>query len=233
MPELPAAAPDTLHAYEHVFGIYWPIAAGVFGAVVLLLIVLLAAGIRRKRPGGRHEALPLETAYAILLGCVVAFLLYVTFSTETPIDHPVSDPSLKVDVVASQWAWRFEYPDGVRVIAVDTWRPRPAYVPEGVEVQFTGTSRDVIHGFWVPRLHFQRQMIPGYLTRFDLRFDTGGYYLGVCSVYCGERHSQMHFAIQAVSRGRYERWLAEQQAHGAARGPRGLFRAALQAGRKQ
>lgn len=233
MPEASAAAPDTLHAYDHLFGIYWPIAVGVFSAIVLLLALLLILGARRRRAAKGHEALPLEIAYAVCLGCVVAFLLYVTFGTETPIDHPVADPSLKIDVVASQWTWRFEYPDGVHVVAVDTWHPEPAYVPEGVEVQFTGTSRDVIHGFWVPRLHFQRQMIPGYLTRFDLRFDSGGYYLGECSVYCGERHSQMHFALKAVPRARYERWLASQKAHGAAGGPKGLFRAAVQAGRSQ
>ncbi|HEY1688408.1 MAG TPA: hypothetical protein VGF95_06030 [Solirubrobacteraceae bacterium] len=86
--------------------------------------------------------------------------------------------ALRVEVVAAQWSWRFEYPNGVTVTAVSTWHPKPAYVPAGVEVQFTGTARDVIHGFWVPRLHFQRQLLPGYVTRFDMLFGTQGSYLG-------------------------------------------------------
>ena len=45
---------------------------------------------------------------------------------------------------------------------MDTWHPTPAYVPTGSEVEFVGSSEDVIHGFWVPGLHYQRQFVPGY-----------------------------------------------------------------------
>ncbi|MHB1468377.1 MAG: cytochrome c oxidase subunit II [Solirubrobacteraceae bacterium] len=205
-----AARPSTYRAYSHVWGIYMPIAVGVFAFIVLMLAVLLVRGARRQRAGIRSEATHLEGAYAAGLACVAAFLVYVTFSTETPIDSPVSHPSLTVRVIAAQWSWRFEYPDGVVVVDSATWKPKPIYVPTGVEVEYTGTSRDVLHGFWVPRLHFQRQFLPGYVSTFDLLFETPGYYLGECSVYCGQRHSQMHFAIRAVSRAAYSRWLAAE-----------------------
>jgi cytochrome c oxidase subunit 2 len=203
--------PDTLHAYQHVRGIYFPVAIGVFALVLVALAVLLVRGARRSRPaGGRSQALVFEAAYAMLLAGVVAVLLWVTFTAETPIDRTVSDPALRIRVVAAQWSWRFEYPGGPTVLAVSTWHPAVALVPVGVEIEFTGTSRDVIHGFWVPQLRFQRQFLPGYVTRFDLRFDKPGFYGGECSVFCGEQHSQMHFEIQAVSPAVFRRWLAER-----------------------
>ena len=109
-----------------------------------------------------------------MLGGVVAFLLAVTFKAETPLDTVAAHPRLRVHVTAAQWSWRFEYPGGRTVTAVSTWRPPIAEVPTGEEVEFWGSSNDVIHGFYVPRLHFQRQFLPGYVTRFDLRFDSPG-----------------------------------------------------------
>ncbi len=46
--------PDTLHAYEHVRGIYFPIAIGVFAVVLVTLLVLLVRG-RRRRDARAHR----------------------------------------------------------------------------------------------------------------------------------------------------------------------------------
>jgi cytochrome c oxidase subunit II len=204
--------PDTLHAYEHVQDIYLPIAIGVFALVLGTLLVLLVAGARRTRAGGRSRAPRLEVAYALVLACVVVVLVWVTFRAETPIDRTAAHPALRIGVTAAQWSWRFQYPDGVSVTAVSTWHPAVALVPTGVEVEFAGTSRDVIHGMWVPQLHFQRQLLPGYTTRFDLRFDKPGRYGGECSVFCGEQHSEMHFELEAVSPRAFEEWLSSHTA---------------------
>ncbi len=147
---------------------------------------------------------------------MTAFLIFVTFRAETPLDRTAAHPALRIEVIAAQWSWVFTYPNGVRVSDVSTWHPAAALVPAGVEIEFVGRSQDVIHGFWVPQLHFQRQLLPGYQTRFDLRFDAPGHYGGECSVFCGEQHSQMHFAIEAVSPTRFERWLSQHA--GEARG---------------
>jgi cytochrome c oxidase subunit II len=206
---------NTLHAYEHVQGVYLPIAVGVFGIVVGTLLILLVRGARRTTPGAQSEAHTWETVYACGLACLAAFLLWVTFTAETPIDRTAAHPGLRIRVIAAQWSWRFIYPDGVSVADIDTWHPPPAYVPTGVAVEFTGTSEDVIHGFWVPELHYQRQLVPGGSTHFDLLFQKPGYYGGVCSVLCGEDHSEMHFALEAVSPQGFSEWLTRERArHG-------------------
>jgi cytochrome c oxidase subunit 2 len=206
---------DTLHAYDHVRGIYFPTAIGVFAVVLAALAVLLVRGARRTSPpGGRSQAHAFEAVYALLLAGVVAVLVWVTFTAETPLDRTAAHPGLRLRVVAAQWSWRFQYPNGANVTAVSTWQPPVAVVPTGVEVEIVGTSRDVIHGFWVPQLHFQRQFLPGYVTRFDLRFDKPGLYGGECSVFCGNQHSQMHFELRAVSPPAFQRWLDEHAATG-------------------
>jgi len=204
--------PSTLHAYEHVQGIYLPIAVGVFVLVLGTLLVLLARGAQRTQPGRRSQALLVEIVYACVLTGVAGFLVWVTFTAETPIDRTVADPGLRLKVIAAQWSWRFIYPDGVSVADIDTWHPIPAYVPTGTEIEIIGTSEDVIHGFWVPDLHYQRQFVPGYTTHFDLLFQTPGHYAGECSVLCGEDHSEMHFALQAVNPQSFRMWLAREHA---------------------
>jgi cytochrome c oxidase subunit 2 len=200
---------DTLHAYRHVQDIYFPIAIGVFAVIIAALLVLLVRGARRSRPAAaRSQALAFEVAYALLLTGVVGVLLWVTFTAETPLDRTAAHPALKIRVTAAQWSWRLEYPNGATITAVSTWHPPVALVPTGVEVEIVGASRDVIHGFWLPQLHFQRQFLPGYVTRFDLRFDTPGLYGGECSVFCGDQHSQMHFQLRAVSPTVFEQWLS-------------------------
>ena len=200
--------PSTQHAYDHVAGIYFPIAAGVFAAVVAALLALVVLGARRRSPGRREEAGRLEAGYAALLAATVGVLVWITFTAETPIDRVVARPALRIGVVAAQWSWTVRYAGGAQVRAVATWSPPVAVVPAGVEVEFDGTSLDVIHGFWVPGLHYLRQLVPGHTTRFDLFFPHAGRYEGECAVYCGELHSQMHFAVEAVAPARFERWLA-------------------------
>jgi cytochrome c oxidase subunit 2 len=200
--------PSTQRAYDHVAGIYLPVAAGVFAFIAVFLGVLLTLGARRRVAGARSEANAAEGLYALALACAAGVLVWVTFTAETPIDRLVARPALRIRVTAAQWSWTFRYANGTTVRSVATWAPPVAVVPVGVEVEFDGTSRDVIHGFWVPGLHFQRQLMPGYVTRFDLMFPTPGRIGGECSVFCGELHSQMHFELEAVSAGRFDRWLA-------------------------
>lgn len=200
--------PDTQHAYDHVAGIYFPVAAGVFAAIVVALAALLVLGARRRAPGRRDEANRLEAGYAVLLAATVGVLVWVTFTAETPIDNLVPRPAIRIGAVAAQWTWTFEYPNGTRVRAVSTWAPTVAVVPVNEEIEFDARSLDVIHGFWVPTLHYLRQAVPGYTTKFDLVFTHAGRYGGECAVYCGELHSQMHFAIEAVAPAEFRHWLA-------------------------
>jgi cytochrome c oxidase subunit 2 len=208
--------PDTTHSYEHVRAVYFPLAVAVFALVLLVLIALVIRGARRRaEPARRSSATAFEFAYAGVLAAVAAALIVITFREEAPIDRTVAHPSLRIGVSAAQWSWRFSYPNGVTVAAVSTWHPAMALVPTGVEIEFVGSSRDVIHGFWVPELHLQRQLLPGYTTRFDLRVNHPGRYQGTCSVFCGNQHGEMQFALLAVRPRQFEQWLRARAEVGA------------------
>src|ERR1051325_1702634 len=83
-----AALVETRHEYQHVFGIYVPIALGVL-ALIFTVTIGAVLVFRRRKPSQTarwHENTPLEAAYAAMLAGVVAFLLYVTFSAEQKVD---------------------------------------------------------------------------------------------------------------------------------------------------
>lgn len=208
MPAL--ALVDTRHEYQHVFDIYVPIGLGVF---LLFTLLILGFALRaRFRPSDQaahwHENDPLEAGYAVLLACVTAFLLYITFSTEHRIDRVSlkQHPYLTVNVTGSQWEWTFSYP-AYRITHRSGYVGRQALiVPTHEPVRFNIYSRDVIHSFWIPEIDFKRDAIPGARETVVLDFPQTGTFVGHCAEFCGLRHAEMVFPVEAVSASRFEAW---------------------------
>jgi cytochrome c oxidase subunit 2 len=200
---------STRHDFSGLFSLYLWI--GV--AVALIIFVTVAFTLIRYRaregrvPSKRSEANALEIGAAALITAIVAFLVFSTFSTEAKEDDE-SPQSVRIDVTAFQWGWRFTYPgQGVTVIGNSNHQPTFA-VPGNRPVSFALTSSDVIHAFWIPEERFKRSAIPGRVNRFDMEFETPGHEEGLCSEYCGLRHSAMRFNVWILSNESYERWLA-------------------------
>jgi cytochrome c oxidase subunit II len=204
---------DTRSDYLHVQQIYLPIAIAVF---VLILGAVLFAIVRYRRrdpdefPEQKNES-KLEYVWIALLVSVAAFLVGWTFHTEDREDPVANAPALKVHVIASQWKWRFDYAGrGARVVGTETKVPT-LVVPVGVPVEFTLTSPDVIHAFWIPAQRFKRDAFPGTTTRFDLTWNKPGFDRGGrCAEFCGIGHDTMLFNIRALPRGQFDSWLAAQ-----------------------
>jgi cytochrome c oxidase subunit 2 len=200
---------DTRTEYDHLFSIYVPIAIGVF--LLILVLVLAAVLIYRRRPPDRaarwHEHNPLEGSYAVLLGCVAAFLLYLTFTTEHKVDTLANQqhPSVVIDVVASKWEWTFNYPAYGITERSGTVGRQPLVVPAGEAVRFKLISLDVIHSFWIPALRYKHDAIPGSTQITTLVFRPG-VFAGQCAEFCGLRHSDMIFTAHAVSPAAFMTW---------------------------
>lgn len=182
-------------------------------AVALIVFATVAFALIRYRaregrvPSRRSEANALEIGTAVLIAAIVAFLVFRTFSTEAREDDD-SAQAVRIDVTAFQWGWRFTYPgQGVSVVGNNNRQPTFA-VPGDRPVSFTLTSADVIHAFWIPGERFKRDAIPGRVNRFDMDFETPGHEEGLCSEFCGLRHSSMRFDVWVLSDESYERWLA-------------------------
>lgn len=199
---------STRRDFDGLWSLYLWIGVGV--AVLIFAIVFFVLIRYRARegrePSQRDERNRLEIGVAVLLVAIVAFLVFNTFHTEAKEDDTPNEP-LKIDVTAFQWGWKFSYPGkGVTVVGNSNDQPTFA-VPGDQPVRFALTSADVIHAFWVPGERFKRDAIPGKVNEFVLDFENEGNEEGLCSEYCGLRHSNMRFDVWVLSDEGFEGWL--------------------------
>ena len=204
---------STRSDFDGVWSLYLWIGVGV--AVVVLGAVAFTLVRYRARPGRTvskvAERNVLEITVASLILAIVALLVFRTFHTEAKEDDSSRPDAVRIDVDAFQWGWKFTYPgQGVTVIGNSNREPNFA-VPAGRPISFALTSSDVIHAMWIPGQRFKRDAIPGRVNYFDLEFDEDGREQGLCSEFCGLRHSNMHFGVWVLSNESYERWLAAHQ----------------------
>jgi cytochrome c oxidase subunit 2 len=72
-----------------------------------------------------------------------------------------------------------------------TFAPNEIRVPVGSTVTFVATSRDVVHGLFIPRAHVNVMLLPGQIARVTKRFEQVGEYPMLCHEYCGIAHHTM------------------------------------------
>ncbi len=201
---------NTRHVYFRVFDVYLPIAVAVFAIVVLTTLALVLRGRRRapEQASRRFSNERLEGSYAVLLTCIVAFLLWLTFSAEHQTDTAANQvrPYMTVNVLASKWEWTFSYPRYHLTVRSGTTGMRTFEVPVGEPIRFTLSSADVIHEFWIPELRWKHDLIYGKTQYQTLTFPTAGLFQGQCGVFCGLRHPDMVFEARAVSLAQFGAW---------------------------
>ena len=103
-------------------------------------------------------------------------------------------------VVAKQWMWKVQHPNGVREI-------NRLHVPLGVPVRLTMTSQDVIHSFYVPAFRVKQDVLPGRYTQLWFEATQLGTFRLFCTQYCGLDHAKMGGAVIVMRPPDYARWL--------------------------
>ena len=202
---------------KEIFGLWQGsvTAALAVGAVVWALIFFAAIRYRRRRgddsvPSQRQYNLPLEIAYTVIPLIIVAVLFYFTVQTQSEVTRIAANPSVRVEVTAFQWGWRFHYLEtGVTVVSQGDKRPTLT-LPEGQTTRITLISNDVVHSFYVPDFLYKRDAIPGLVNTFDFEPVRTGTFLGRCAEFCGLRHADMLFDVSVVSPADFQAWLASQ-----------------------
>ena len=190
--------------------------------VIVWGTTLWAVIFHRKRGEGElprqfQYSLPVEIVSVVLPTIIVAGIFSYTVVVQNDVDKHIPNPDVKVDVTAFQWNWKFDYPDnptGKPISTLGTSETIPILVlPTDRTIQFTLTSQDVIHSFFVPEFLFKRDVFPD-PDKNDTdkvfvidKIDRQGAFVGRCAELCGSYHSAMNFEVRALSPDLYNRYL--------------------------
>ncbi len=206
------------------------IAALSVGVLVWGLAIWCMIAYRRRKddpelPPQLRYNIPIELLYTVVPVLMIAVLFYYTARDEDAIMDVSAKPDVKINVVAKQWSWDFNYVDAnVYETGVHSelnpkggvsGTPEPIlYLPVNKRVEFSLNARDVIHSFWVPAFLVKLDMIPGKTNRMQVTPTQIGEFQGKCAELCGAYHSQMLFKVKVVSQDEFDAQMAKLKALG-------------------
>ena len=110
---------------------------------------------------------------------------------------------LTVEAIGYQFGFQFRYPKVAKVID-------EMHLPLNTPTTIHVTSRDVIHGFWVPELRMKADMVPGLINTIRVTPTVAGTYHIICSEFCGVAHSAMRTDVVIESQQDFAKWFARQ-----------------------
>jgi cytochrome c oxidase subunit 2 len=112
-------------------------------------------------------------------------------------------------VLTYRWGWQFTYPSLPGVVDRSAPNTPPVlHVPAGRPVRFRMRTEDVVHAFWVPAVKFKADAWPDTTRTFDLVFPQGQALSGHCAQFCGLKHSDMVFTVDAMAPADFRAWAA-------------------------
>lgn len=197
-PERSTIAPGTDSLFNFIY----------YSSVILLLIVTAAIVLfvlryrRQGAPGltsGVAHNTKLELIWTIIPTIIVFFVFAWGFRGYLRL-YIVPKDAIEVKVTGQRWFWAFDYDNGATSV-------NELVVPVSKPVKLLMSSRDVIHGFFVPDFRIKMDVLPNrYTTTWFEATDTGQYNL-FCSEYCGNKHSAMIGKIRVVGEREYSQWL--------------------------
>jgi cytochrome c oxidase subunit 2 len=216
----PVGVTPQAHEMRHLWT-WLAVASLAVGAIVWGLTAWTVAFHRKKGDGEVPKqfqySLPVEVISVVLPTIIVAVIFAYTVVVQNDVDKDVARPDVKVDVTAFQWNWRFDYPDnltGKPISTLGTSETIPLLVlPTDRSIQFSISSEDVIHSFFVPEFLFKRDVFPmpdkndTDKTFVIDKIEREGAFVGRCAELCGSYHSAMNFEVRALKPALYEQYL--------------------------
>ena len=200
---LPEQASTAATQYDYLW--WWLVFVSVVMTLVIFIGVFAFAIKYRARsphevPRQIHGSTRLEVAWS-----VAPFLIMLTFffwGTWLYFDNQHAPANaMNIYVVAKQWMWKIQYPNGTREI-------NEMHVPVGRAIRLTMASEDVIHSFFVPAFRLKRDVVPGHYNDMWFTATRPGRYHLFCAEYCGTEHSGMIGWVTVMEPRDFENWLS-------------------------
>jgi cytochrome c oxidase subunit 2 len=212
---------------QMIHDLQWPIFA-IAGVVGLIVFVAVGYSVVKFRDRGQpipeqtHGRPALEIGLTILPAVILAVIAVPTVSTIFALAD-TDDTDCVINVTGQQWWWEYDYPvlddgticgyepaDGLTAAPIIT--SGQLVMPAGTNVLVRGTSRDVIHSYWIPQLNGKKDMVPGRVHYLRLQSDTPGIYAGQCTEFCGLSHANMRMEAVVLEPADFQRWIDNELA---------------------
>jgi cytochrome c oxidase subunit II len=205
VPWLPEQASEQRDGIDFIFWLTTAICISIFALVAAVSIY--SAYKFRVRPDDDSDGPPIhghtgiEIAWTAIPAVLVIIIGVASGVVLAQNDRSAAE-SLRIKVTAQQFAWNFEYPNGV---TSGTLR-----LPIDRDVVLELSARDVIHSFWVPQFGQKQDAVPGIVTKLAITPNRIGEYPVICTELCGLGHSVMRTQAIVMRQGEYDTWLREQ-----------------------
>ncbi len=206
---LPAQASLQAVGIDWLFDLHFKVIAFLFALIVGFMVYSIVVFRRKKgdtEDGDHIEGnTPLEIIWTIVPLGVVLYFSFLGAQVLGDVER-VDPLALEVDVIGSQWAWRFEYPD-YDVVSTTL------VLPVDQQTVLRLSSTDVIHSFWVPEFRIKQDVLPGDMVR-DMRITPTetGEFTTRCAELCGTQHAYMTAPVIIMEEADFASWLEEQAA---------------------
>ncbi len=206
------AAADTAIPTDILFKVLAIIGSGLF-INVTGFIVYFAIVFRRPKnaPANTigvqvHDAPVLEFWWTAIPAIVVLGLAIASVNLLNNIYNSAGDV-LTMEAIGYQFGFQYRYPKLSNPVA-------DMHIPVGTPVTVHVTSRDVIHGFWIPEVRVKQDMVPGQINTVRFTPTKIGTYPIICTSYCGIAHGGMHSVVHVDSQQDFAKWFSSQQGGG-------------------
>ncbi len=145
----------------YLYELAWILPSVAIPVGMLVALLVTAFGVHIHLPGVAGRVNPTKLA------------------STSPFDHPgvvqLAPNRYEVHMVGQVWSFS----------------PREIRVPAGADITIVATSRDVVHGLFIPYSHTNVMLLPGQIARVAARFEKPGTYPFLCHEYCGIMHHMM------------------------------------------
>jgi cytochrome c oxidase subunit II len=205
---LPPVASDRAGDVDSVLFLFTLLAIPVFMFVVVFGIYSARAFRSEGRPTDgvlpvvHPRFSPIWLVVSILL---VTFLYVFGLYFLNTVQASAGPSALEVQVNGEQWLWNYTYPQYNNVGSTEL------ELPVGHPVNFTITSTDVQHSFWIPAFGIKQDAVPGEVTHISVTPSVIGDYVVRCAELCGLYHAYMETPVHVVSQADFDAWVAKQQ----------------------
>jgi cytochrome c oxidase subunit 2 len=203
---LPVQASTQAVAIDSLFNLHFTAIVYLFALIVGFMIYSIL--VFRRKKGDLTDADHIEGSNALEVTWTIVPLvavLYVAYIGGLVLgDTTAADPRpLQVNVIGSQWSWRFEYPElGINSTEL--------ILPVDKQTLLHIYSTDVIHSFWVPEFRVKQDALPGgpqFKRELRITPNRVGDYKVRCAEMCGRLHYNMESPVQVIEQADFDAWV--------------------------